>query len=310
LKIQNPYDCLIILGPTASGKTKLAVELAYQLRGEILSADSRMVYKKMDIGTGKDLEDYHFLDMPIPYHLIDLVEPDEPYFVSQFQADFKQAFEEVKLRSKLPIICGGSGLYLEAVIQDFVYTKVPVTPNFKENLDSFSLEELKEKFEQYPYHDFKLTADHQTLKRAKRALEIIDYLSRNPEYYLPQSQPLKPFTIGLNPDINTRKEKILQRLIYRIENGLPEEVEALLNSGISKDRIRFFGLEYKFILAYLEGEFNKELLIERLGTAIQQFAKRQMTYFRKMEKSGIKIHWVQTKNEAMETIINQFILPK
>ncbi|MCF8255896.1 MAG: tRNA (adenosine(37)-N6)-dimethylallyltransferase MiaA [Bacteroidia bacterium] len=308
MKSQNPYDCLVILGATASGKTKLAVEIAYQLNGEILSADSRMVYKKMDIGTGKDLAEYQFIDKTIPYHLMDLVEPDEHYFISRFQSDFKKAFRDIQKRNKLPIICGGSGLYLEAVLQDFVFTQVPITENFKTSLEQFSLDELQLKFKEYPFHEFQLKADLGTKKRAIRAIEIIDFLTQNPNYTLPISKPLQAFIIGLNPPLLERREKIIARLKHRINNGLIEEVESLLDSGISKERLRFFGLEYKFVVAYLEKELSKELLIERLGTAIQQFAKRQMTYFRKMEKSGLKIHWVQTKNEALEIITSKFYL--
>jgi tRNA dimethylallyltransferase len=304
----NPYECLVILGPTASGKTKLAVELAHQLNGEILSADSRMVYKKMDIGTGKDLDEYQFLGKQIPYHLMDLVEPEEPYFISRFQTDFKKAFKDVQTRNKLPIICGGSGLYLEAVLQDYVFTQIPVSPEFKSKLESNSLNDLQLKFQEYPFHEFKLTADLGTKKRALRALEIIEFLTLNPSYSLPISKPLDAFIIGINPHILERKEKIITRLNHRLNNGLIEEVRSLLNSGISKERLHFFGLEYKFVLAYLEGELTKELLEVRLGIAIQQFAKRQMTYFRKMEKSGLKIHWVQTKKEALEILHSLFNL--
>jgi tRNA dimethylallyltransferase len=308
LKKENPYDCLVILGPTASGKTRMAVEFAYQLNGEILSADSRMVYKKMDIGTGKDLAEYQFLGKTIPYHLMDLVEPEEHYFISRFQNDFKIAFKDVQTRNKLPIICGGSGLYLEAVLQDYVFTQVPITENFKSSLERFTLNELQLKFKEYPFHEFKLRADLETKKRAIRAIEILDYLTQNPSYTLPISKPLQAFIIGINPPLLERRDKIITRLNNRINNGLIEEVESLLDSGVSKERLQFFGLEYKFVLAYLEGELSKDLLLERLGTAIQQFAKRQMTYFRKMEKSGLKIHWVQTKKEALEILPSQFYL--
>jgi tRNA dimethylallyltransferase len=267
-----------------------------------------MVYKKMDIGTGKDLDEYQFLGKQIPYHLMDLVEPEEPYFISRFQTDFKKAFKDVQTRNKLPIICGGSGLYLEAVLQDYVFTQIPVSPEFKSKLESNSLNDLQLKFQEYPFHEFKLTADLGTKKRALRALEIIEFLTLNPSYSLPISKPLDAFIIGINPHILERKEKIITRLNHRLNNGLIEEVRSLLNSGISKERLHFFGLEYKFVLAYLEGELTKELLEVRLGIAIQQFAKRQMTYFRKMEKSGLKIHWVQTKKEALEILHSLFNL--
>ena len=296
------FDSIVILGPTASGKTKLAVQLAGRLNSEIISIDSRMVYKHLNIGTGKDLGDYFFNNMPIPYHLIDVCEPEDNYHIYQFQQDFKIAKNELINKGKLPILCGGSGMYLEAVIKDYTYTGIPGNPHLQCLLETFTLTELQEKFEQLPHHYFKDSADLGSKKRAIRALIILNYLIENPSFYIPESIPLCPLILGLNPSITDRKNKIINRLKQRIETGLIEEVDSLLKAGISAEKLISLGLEYKFITKYITGEIDKENMIELLQIAIQQFAKRQMTYFRKMEKSGLKIHWLTEENHAFEIL--------
>ncbi|MCG9881255.1 MAG: tRNA (adenosine(37)-N6)-dimethylallyltransferase MiaA [Bacteroidia bacterium] len=296
----SEHDCLVVLGPTASGKTKLAVELAGQLNAEIISIDSRMVYKYMNIGTGKDLDEYFYQNKPIPYHLIDICEPNENYHIYQFQLDFKKAFNSLRNQSILPILCGGSGLYLEAVINDFAFTAVPGNEELRQRLDPESLENLHKIFDTYKHHAFKETADLGSKKRAIRAIEIAHYLSENTSFELPQPQPLKPLIIGLNPKVEQRRDSILNRLSIRLNQGLVEEVEHLLSIGVGSDRLMQFGLEYKFVMMYLNQEISLEEMKEKLCIAIQQFAKRQMTYFRKMEKSGLLIHWFGNREEALD----------
>lgn len=298
----NAFNGIVVLGPTASGKTRLAVALAGLLKTEIISVDSRMVYKHMNIGTGKDLNEYYFQGKPIPYHLIDICEPNENYHIYQYQLDFKKAFEDLIKTNKMPILCGGSGLYLEAVIHDFAYTSVPGNNELKQKLESESLENLQEIFATYKTNSFKEIADLGSKKRAIRAIEIAHYLSENPSFEIPVSQPLKPLIIGINPELNKRRNSILTRLNERIKQGLIEEVEHLLSIGVGSDRLIQFGLEYKFVMKYLTHELSLEEMKEKLCIAIQQFAKRQMTYFRKMEKSGLHINWF----ESGETALNWF----
>lgn len=306
MSTQNPYDSICILGPTASGKTNLTVQICQKYGGELLSIDSRMVYKKMDIGTGKDLHEYSLTEPAVNYHLIDIIDAHEPYAIHQFQDDFKLAFEAVRNKNKIPVLCGGSGLYLEAVIKDFTYTSVPNLHELRAQLDVKNDTEIQKIFEQQAAHPFKLLADTSTRKRTIRAIEILQYLFFHPEFILRTPQPIKPLVIGLNPPLGNRRENILLRLQQRINNGLIEEVEQLLADGITHERLVYFGLEYKFVSDYLQGKMSMEYMIEHLGIAIQQFAKRQMTYFRKMEKAGIKIHWIEKKEDAFPLIQSCF----
>ncbi|MDZ4666960.1 MAG: tRNA (adenosine(37)-N6)-dimethylallyltransferase MiaA [bacterium] len=291
------YDSIAVIGPTASGKTKLAVQLAYKLHGQIISVDSRMVFKGMDIGTGKDLAEYTHQNRPIIYHMIDLVEPWEDYHIYQFQQDFKKAFGSIQCIGKTPILAGGSGLYLEAVIQDFEYTSIPSNKEKRGALEELSLLALQHQFQLMDIHPYKEIADLATKKRAIRAIEILDYLLTNPEFALPISKPIRPFIIGLNPPLELRRNRIIDRLHSRIKEGLITEVEDLLEKGVTKERLSFFGLEYKWVVTFLEGQISKTEMVTHLGIAIQQFSKRQMTYFRKMEKSGLKIHWISNPSE-------------
>ncbi|MDP3928095.1 MAG: tRNA (adenosine(37)-N6)-dimethylallyltransferase MiaA [Bacteroidota bacterium] len=303
------YDSIVVLGATASGKTKLAVAIAGQINGEILSIDSRMVYKQMDIGTGKDLNEYVYQNKPISYHLMNICEPHEKYHIYQFQQDFKLALKQIQASHKFPILCGGSGLYLEAVIKDFTYTSVPTNASLRTELEAFSLSQLQEHFIQLPPHSFKEVADLGSKKRAIRALEILYYLQQNLSFTLPPSNPLNPFIIGLNPNLEHRRKQIILRLHQRLEQGLIEEVSHLLAHGISQEKLISLGLEYKFVTQFLAGEFSKETMINLLGIAIQQFAKRQMTYFRKMEKSGLTIHWANSPEMALNLLKQAELIP-
>lgn len=303
---ENAYDSITLIGPTASGKTNLAVSLAYQLHGEILSIDSRMVFKGMDIGTGKDLNSYVYQGKPIPYHLIDICEPTESYHIHRFQTDFKKAFHLVRTEKKLPILCGGSGLYLEAVIKDFAYTSIPSNIQRRAELEKLTLVELNEILNTFPSNDFLKLADPSSHKRAVRAIEVMEYLVANPHFVLPISKPINPFIIGLNPTTEVRWERINKRLEQRLNNGLIEEVIQMRQAGITKERLDFFGLEYKFVLNYLEENWSREKLFNELSIAIRQFSKRQMTYFRKMEKGGLNIHWIEHPHEAFSILPSQF----
>ncbi|MDR6195277.1 tRNA (adenosine(37)-N6)-dimethylallyltransferase MiaA [Siphonobacter sp. SORGH_AS_0500] len=277
----------VILGPTASGKTRLAVQLAKEFNGEIISVDSRQVYRDMTIGTGKDLSEYE----NIPYHLIDLVDAGTAYNLAEFQRDFREKFIEIKDRQKRPVLCGGTGLYLEAVLKNHQYTTIPNDFKLRTELDTLTDEELQSRFSLL-HSAFHAVADLSTRKRTIRAIEIAEYLQNNALEARPELT-LNPLVMGLNPPVEIRRDRITKRLRERLENGMIEEVEALLNRGIPANRLMYYGLEYKFITEYLEGKWTYALLFERLNVAIHQYAKRQMTFFRKMERDGLTIHWLE-----------------
>lgn len=287
---------LIILGATASGKTKLAVQVAEALSGEIISADSRQVFKRMNIGTGKDLAEYSINNKVIPYHLIDILEPGERYHVDAFKNDFFEAFEKISSLGKLPILCGGTGMYIHSILQSQPYTAVPVNQTLRDELDLLSKDELVIKLgkcnEEYVSH-----VDKSSKKRLIRAIEIGEYLNHNTleKKDFPKFNPL---VFGLKSEVERTRTNILKRLDYRLKNGMIEEVERLIKDGTSKETLIFYGLEYKFIVMYLAGELTFDELQLKLGVAICQFAKRQNTFFRKMEKDGISINWLDAKLET------------
>jgi tRNA dimethylallyltransferase len=298
---------IVILGPTASGKTHLATHLAHKIQGEIISADSRQVYRGMNIGTGKDLDEYRIDNQPIPYYLIDILEAGEQYNIHQFQQDFQKAFEDILSRNKPAILCGGSGMYLEAVLKGFEFTAVPINENFREELLQKPTEELLNEYHKNP-SKFTQKADISTRKRLIRAIEISKFLSKNPDYKIPKQAIPNSIFFGLNPETEIRRISITKRLHERLQNGMIEEVKALIDSGISPDKLIFYGLEYKFITQYLTGELEYETMVERLNVAIHQFAKRQMTYFRKMERDGLKINWLDSNipfDKQLEEIITK-----
>lgn len=278
-------DLLVILGPTASGKTKLAVELAKKLNGEIISADSRQVYKKMDLGTGKDLEEYG----EIPYHLIDIVEPGIRYNIKDYKQDFDRAYEDIRSRGKFPILCGGSGLYIQAALSNLEYSFIPTNDSIRNELDQKSKEELKEQF-QLLDRAFLEKFDSSSVKRIKRALEIHHYLKDNPDYQK-SSEKIRFKIYGIDISREERRKKIEERLDNRLANGMIDEVEGLRKSGVSDEDLIYYGLEYKWITKYLQGELDLETMRKRLLVGIHQFAKRQMTFFRSMEKKGFVIEW-------------------
>lgn len=294
-------DFITILGPTASGKTGVAVKLAAEIDAEIISADSRQVYRRMDLGTGKDLEDYCINGKNIPYHLIDITEPGTKYNVYEYQKDFLQAYNDIRSRGKKVIVCGGTGLYLESVLRSYRLSPVPQNPELRENLSGKSLEELTHILSQYKtLHN---TTDVDSAQRAIRAIEIAEYYKHTPIDDRP-FPTLNSYVIGIDVDRETRRQRISARLKQRLDNGMVDEVKRLLAEGIPADDLIYYGLEYKFLTLYAIGEMSYEEMFRQLEIAIHQFAKRQMTWFRGMERRGIEIHWMKPEDvsAAIENI--------
>ncbi len=299
----NP-NLIVILGPTACGKTHLATHLAAKIDGEIISADSRQVYRDMNIGTGKDLGEYIINNQEIPYHLIDIVEAGDSYNVHRFQQDFQQAFAGILARGRTPILCGGTGFYIEAVLKEHQFTAIPIDENLRETLSQYSNEELLKKFNSTPSHYTSL-ADTSTRKRLIRAIEIAVFLQKYP--LSDTHYPSMDYQIfGLNLPVEERRTRITRRLHERLQNGMIEEVKGLLDRGISAEKLIYYGLEYKFITEYLLGTLDYATMVERLNVAIHQFAKRQMTFFRKMERDGLKIYWLDALLST-EQLISQVL---
>lgn len=285
---------IIILGPTASGKTKLAVELAHQINGAIISADSRQVYRGLDLGTGKDLAEYG----KIPYYLIDIVNAGEKYNISRFLRDAEYALNEIRQKGRTPIICGGTGHYLQGLIQGYGYSEVPKTEEKRIKLELLETGKLREILQQIPKpKDYK--PDFSTRKRIIRAIEICEWLLENPNYTA--QPPLCPHAqvYGVAPALEERRQNISRRLKSRIEQGMIDEVHALLENGLEVDQLIYYGLEYKYIALYLTGQLSYQTFYARLETEIHRYAKRQMTYFRKMEKDGVKIHWLSNSSQSI-----------
>ena len=298
---------LTILGPTASGKTPLAAALAKKVGGEIISADSRQVYRRMDIGTGKDLSDYD----GVPYHLIDICEPGTKYNLFQYQQDFFDVYQDIRERGVLPILCGGTGLYIEAVLKGYKLSPVPQNPELRLRLEGLSLDELTQMLvelkrkNQSTMHN---TTDVDSCQRAIRAIEIETY---NLEHPVPRRElpAVDSIIIGVDIDRELRRQKITCRLKARLEEGMTDEVQALLNEGIAPEDLIYYGLEYKFVTEYLTGKTTYDEMFQRLEIAIHQFAKRQMTWFRGMERRGFHIHWIDATlpmDEKVNMIVEQW----
>ena len=295
---------ITILGPTASGKTPVAAHLAAEIGGEIISADSRQVYRRMDIGTGKDLADYIVDGRQIPYHLIDIREPGTKYNLFEYQQDFLDAYEDIRSRGAVPILCGGTGLYIEAVLKGYHLSPVPQNQELRDSLEGKSLAELTEMLTELKAKtgsNMHNTTDVDSCQRAIRAIEIETY---NLEHPTPRRElpPVDSIIIGLDIDRELRREKITRRLKARLEERqqvgasagmtMVDEVKALLDDGISADDLIYYGLEYKFVTEYLTGKTTYDEMVTRLEIAIHQFAKRQMTWFRGMERRGFHINWI------------------
>ena len=294
-------DLITILGPTASGKTPLAAALADRLGTEIISGDSRQVYRRMDLGTGKDLVDYKVDGRQVPYHLIDIVEPGYKYNVFEYQRDFLKAYQEITAKNKLPILCGGTGMYIESVLKGYRLLPVPENPELRASLEGKSLEELTGILEGYKkLHN---STDVDTAKRAIRAIEIEEYYKQQPPEYR-EFPSLKSLIVGVDIDRELRREKITSRLKQRLDEGMVEEVRGLLAEGIEPENLIYYGLEYKFLTQYAIGELTFDEMFHQLETAIHQFAKRQMTWFRGMERRGFTIHWLDA-TLSMEDKIEQ-----
>ena len=283
------YDLVTILGPTASGKTPLAAALAFRLNAEIISGDSRQVYRRMDLGTGKDLADYVVDGKRIPYHLIDIVEPGYKYNVFEFQRDFLQAYDDIRQRRVLPILCGGTGMYIESVLKGYKLLPVPENPELRASLADKSLDELTTILAGYKkLHN---STDVDTVKRAIRAIEIEEYYRQQP-VSAREFPAINSLVIGVDIDRDLRRTKITRRLKQRLDEGMVDEVRALLDAGISAEDLIYYGLEYKYLTLYAVGQLTYDEMFHQLEIAIHQFAKRQMTWFRGMERRGFNIHWI------------------
>lgn len=280
---------ITILGPTATGKTSLATALALRINAEIISADSRQVYRRMDIGTGKDLDDYCLNGTNVPYHLIDIVEPGIEYNVFQYQQLAHQAIQDIESRGKNIILCGGSGMYIEALLKGYKLFPVPDNPSLRQQLEQHPDEELTQMLA-----SFKALHNHtDTCERPRliRAIEIERYYQEHPEL-MASCQPVSSIIFGLKGDRDLIRSRITQRLHQRLENGMIDEVQQLLDSGINPNQLIRYGLEYKFLTQYLQHQWDYDTMVQRLNVAIHQFSKRQMTWFRKMEREGFNIRWM------------------
>lgn len=301
----NNYELITIIGPTASGKTAFAAALAARLDTEIISGDSRQVYHSMDIGTGKDLADYVVDGKQIPYHLIDICNPGDKYNVFEYQHDFHKAFEEIRKKGKLPILCGGTGMYIESVLRGFKLLDVPQNPALRESLKGKSLAELEQILASYKVLHNKTDVD--SAQRAIRAIEIEEfYKTEAPDKR--EYVPINSLIIGVDIDRELRREKISRRLRARLDEGMVDEVRAILATGVKPEDLIYYGLEYKFLTLYIIGQLTYDEMISQLEIAIHQFAKRQMTWFRGMERRGLHIHWLDATLPTDEKINNVLAL--
>lgn len=301
----NNYELITIIGPTASGKTAFAAALAARLDTEIISGDSRQVYRSMDIGTGKDLADYMVDGKQIPYHLIDICNPGDKYNVFEYQHDFHKAFEEIRKKGKLPILCGGTGMYIESVLRGFKLLDVPQNPALRESLKGKSLVELEQILASYKVLHNKTDVD--SAQRAIRAIEIEEfYKTEAPDKR--EYAPINSLIIGVDIDRDLRREKISKRLRARLDEGMVDEVRAILATGVNPDDLIYYGLEYKFLTLYIIGQLTYDEMVSQLEIAIHQFAKRQMTWFRGMERRGLHIHWLDATLPTDEKINNVLAL--
>lgn len=293
------YELITIIGPTASGKTTLAAHLAAHLDTEIISGDSRQIYRGMDIGTGKDLVDYTIEGKTIPYHLIDICDPGYKYNVFEYQHDFHKAFKAIKQKEKLPILCGGTGMYIEAVLKGYKLLDVPENKELRNSLKEKKLAELTQILAGYKTLHNKTDID--SAQRAIRAIEIEEYYKQAaPEQN--EYSSINSLIIGIDIEREIRRSKISNRLRDRLDEGMIEEVKGILNNGISAEDLIYYGLEYKYVTLYVTGKISYDHMVRELEIAIHQFAKRQMTWFRGMERRGFKIHWTNAKLPIEEKV--------
>jgi len=301
---RNLYNLITILGPTASGKTKIAASLAARIDGEVISADSRQVYRGMNLGTGKDLEDYTVDGRQVPYHLIDIVDPGYEYNVYEYQRDFIRVFNEINERNKLPVLCGGSGLYLEAVLKGYKLIRVPVNQELRKKLEDKSMKEMQKILSSYK--ELHNITDTENRKRLVRAIEIEEYYATNPG--VDSSFPdINTLVIGIRYDRESTRRRITERLRQRLDEGMLEEAESLMRHGLTYDQLMYYGLEYKYLVLHLRGDLDYDTMFTKLNTAIHRFSKRQMTWFRGMERRGTRIRWLDgymPLEEKLQKIIN------
>ena len=302
LQISN-FIMLTILGPTATGKTSFAAHIAAQLNGEIISADSRQVYRGMDIGTGKDYDDYIVDAFSIPYHLIDIVDPGYEYNVFEFRRDFMAAYNDILTRDKYPILCGGTGMYIESILKGYTLVNVEVNKKIRQDLESKTDEELIRILVSYKVpHNITDTSDRQ---RLIRAIEIQEYYKLYPNEVI-DYENIDSIIFGLSLERQKVKDRITARLNWRLEHGMVEEVERLLDEGVCSEKLLFYGLEYKFITKFILGEIGYDVMVKRLNIAIHQFSKRQMTWFRRMERAGFQINWIDGELSMQEKVEKVF----
>lgn len=298
--MKNNFDLIVITGPTATGKTNLAVSLAEKLSGEIISADSRQVYRGMTIGTGKDLDDYNINGRKIPYHLIDICEAGEEYNVFRFKQDFEKVYRDIKSRGYMPVLCGGSGLYIEAILKDYNLINVPPDESLRKELEPKTDEELTDILKSMTaLHNISDTSNR---KRLIRAIEIAAY-QKDKSITTNNIPELNYIIFAIDFERKDLKRRITERLKERLKDGMIEEAQILLESGITKDKLIYYGLEYKYLAEYLDGQYNYNDMFQKLNSAIHRFSKRQMTWFRKMERDGFKINWIDGKLKAQNKII-------
>ena len=299
MDLNSIFDILVVTGPTASGKTALAAAIANRVGGEIISADSRQVYRGMNLGTGKDYEDYHVNGKDIPCHLIDIADPGYKYSVFEYQRDFKKVYYDLKKRKIFPVVCGGSGMYADSIITGYKMFEVPPDSGLRIELEKKSMEELREILA--TFKSLHNTTDIDTKKRVIRAIEI-EHSSRNLGSHYSEFPKIKSLLTGILFDRDTRRKRISERLKQRFDSGMIDEVKNLIDRGINIDTLIYYGLEYKFITLYLTGKISYQEMIRDLEIAIHKFAKRQMTWFRGMEKKGIKINWIDGKIPLEEKV--------
>lgn len=297
--MMEPYNLLTVLGPTACGKTTLAVALADRLHSGVISADSRQVYRSMDLGTGKDLAEYFVNGHHVPYYLIDIVDAGYKYNVFEYQRDFLKVYDLLRADGRMPVLCGGTGMYLESVLRGYRLVEVPENKELRESLAGKSLEELTVMLKSYKQlHN---TTDVDTCKRAIRAIEIEEYY-RTSGANVREFPKINSLTIGLDVSRELRRERITRRLHERLSQGMVDEVRAILASGVKPEDLIYYGLEYKYLTLYVIGELSYKEMVAQLEIAIHQFAKRQMTYFRGMERRGVSIHWIDAMLPTEEKV--------
>lgn len=296
--MNRKHDLIAVIGPTASGKTEFAAHLACSLNGEVISADSRQVYRNMNIGTGKDYSDYVVHGTAIPFHLIDIAEPGYKYSLFEYQRDFYKSYRDIVSRNKMPLLCGGSGMYIDAVAHKYRLDEVPVNENLRHELQGKSLSDLNKILSQLKtLHN---QTDTDTVEHALKAIEIEYFYRDHPEEKgLPD---LSILYLGIMYDRETERKRITERLHKRLQQGMVEEVKNLLESGIPAESLTYYGLEYRYITLHLTGKMDYDTMVSKLNTAIHQFSKRQRTWFRKMEREGIQIHWINGEMPLEEKI--------